>query len=378
MSMSKKTILIPVGILAAALVLLLTITGQWNKWVGDSADQKTDDATLRADVTPLSTRVSGTVKRVDVSDYQRVKAGQTLIELEDADYNAARTEAEAALAGAEAEWRTNQDAKHIEDEKIVATATAVQQAQAAVDAGEAGVASSAGDDERAATDRKRQEALLAVKATTRQQYDAAVADSTRFAGMLSARQADVARAQAALAQARAALLAEQRQRAAMDTKDSVYRAQVEARKAAITVATVNFGYTKITAPTDGAVGERHVRIGQLVPAGMQVIDVVDSDPWVQANFKETQLARIRVGDPADIQVDSIPGHIFHGHVASLAPASGSQFALLPPDNATGNYTKVVQRVPVKIEFDPGDRPEDRLIPGLSVVVTVHTSERKGR
>jgi membrane fusion protein (multidrug efflux system) len=164
----------------------------------------------------------------------------------------------------------------------------------------------------------------------------------------------------------------------MDTKDSVYRAQVEARKAAITVATVNFGYTKITAPTDGAVGERHVRIGQLVPAGMQVIDVVDSDPWVQANFKETQLARIRVGDPADIQVDSIPGHIFHGHVASLAPASGSQFALLPPDNATGNYTKVVQRVPVKIEFDPGDRPEDRLIPGLSVVVTVHTSERKGR
>lgn len=376
--MPKKTILIPVGILAAALVLLLTITGQWNKWVGDSADQKTDDATLRADVTPLSTRVSGTVKRVDVSDYQRVKAGQTLIELEDADYNAARTEAEAALAGAEAEWRTNQDAKHIEDEKIVATTTAVQQAQAAVDAGEAGVASSAGDDERAATDRKRQEALLAVKATTRQQYDAAVADSTRFAGMLSARQADVARAQAALAQARAALVAEQRQRAAMDTKDSVYRAQVEARKAAITVATVNFGYTKITAPTDGAVGERHVRIGQLVPAGMQVIDVVDSDPWVQANFKETQLARIRVGDPADIQVDSIPGHIFHGHVSSLAPASGSQFALLPPDNATGNYTKVVQRVPVKIELDPGDRPEDRLIPGLSVFVTVHTSERKGR
>jgi membrane fusion protein (multidrug efflux system) len=376
--MPKKTILVPVSILIAALLLLLTIKGCWSTWEGGSAEQKTDDATLRADVTPLSTRVSGTVKRVDVSDYEHVKAGQLLIELEDADYNAALEEAQAALAGAEAELRTNQDAKRIQDERIASVATSVDQALAAVDAAQAGVSSVEGDVTRAETDRKRQESLLAVKATTKQQFDAAAADAGRFSGMLAARQADAARANGALAQARATLAAEKRQRVAMDTKDAVYQAQIAARRAAITVAKVNLGYARIMAPADGSVGERHVRVGQLVPAGMQVIDLVTANPWVQANFKETQLQRIRIADPADVRIDSIPGHVFHGHVSSLAPASGSQFALLPPDNATGNYTKVVQRVPVKIALDPGQELQDKMIPGLSVVVTIHTSENKVR
>lgn len=372
----SKTILVPAGILIAALLLVLTIKGCWSSWEGGSADQKTDDAALRSDVTPLSTRVSGTVKRVDVNDYERVKAGQPLIELEDADYNAALLEAQAALAGAEAELQANQDAKRIQEEKIVATATSIDQAQSAADAAKAGVASIEGDVARAEMDRKRQVSLLAVKATTKQQLDAATADASRYTGMLAARQADVARATAAMAQSRAALAAEKRQRAAMDTKDTVIAAQIEARKAAITVAKVNLGYTRILAPSDGSVGERHVRVGQLVPAGMQVIDVVQGSPWVQANFKETQLQRIRVGDPAEIRVDSIAGHTFRGHVMSLAPASGSQFSLLPPDNATGNYTKVVQRVPVKIQIDAGQPLQDRMLPGLSVVVTVHTSKER--
>jgi membrane fusion protein (multidrug efflux system) len=141
---------------------------------------------------------------------------------------------------------------------------------------------------------------------------------------------------------------------------------------------VNLAYTRIAAPTDGTVGERQVLAGQLVAPGTEVIDLVQSDVWVAANYKETQLTNMRVGDSADIRVDTFPNRIFRGKVAQLSPASGSQFALLPPDNATGNFTKVVQRVPVKIVLVPGQPYLDRLRAGLSAEVTVHTSRATSR
>jgi membrane fusion protein (multidrug efflux system) len=196
--------------------------------------------------------------------------------------------------------------------------------------------------------------------------------------MLASRQADLQRAQALLASSRALLKAEKRQRAALDTQDALYQADITAKRNAIIVAQVNLGYTRIAAPIGGAVGERHVQVGQLVAPGMQTIDLVPGDVWVQANFKETQLTNMRKGDVADIRVDTFPGVLLHGKVAEVAPASGSQFALLPPDNATGNFTKVVQRIPVKITLDPGHPLQGKLRPGFSVEVTVHASSAQSR
>ena len=363
--MTKQAIIIPVVVLGVASALLFTIKGCWTSWEGGSASQRTDDAYLRADMTPLSTRVSGTVRKIDVNDFQAVTSGQLLVQLDDEDYRATLEQAKAALAGAKAELEDNQAAKRIQDAQIESAEAAIVQAVAAVNAAKAGVAAVQPDVDRTETERKRQEALLAAKATTHQQLEQAVADADRFAGMLASSQADLARAQGALTSSRTMLEAAKRQRSALDTKDAVYRADIQAKQAAIVVANVNLGYTQIAAPTAGSIGERHVLEGQLVVPGMQLVDLVRGDVWVQANYKETQLTNIRRGDAADIRVDTFPGVVLHGKVAEIAPASGSQFALLPPDNATGNFTKVVQRIPVKIVLDPDHPLQGRLRPGFS-------------
>ena len=376
--MSKRAIIIPVITLGVAATLLFGIKGHWTSWEGGHAEQRTDDAYVRADMTPMSTRVSGTVRKMEVEDFATVKAGQTLVQLDDQDYRAVLAETRAALAGAQAALADNQSAKRIQDAKIQNAQTMIDAANAAVDAAKAGVASAQSDVERTGLEQKREEALLASKATTHRQMEQATADAERFSGMLASREADLAHAQAGLASSRSLLEAEKRQRSALDTRDDVYRADIQAKQAAIIVAQVNLGYTKIAAPTEGAVGERHVQEGQLVSPGMQVIDLVKGDVWIQANYKETQLTNIRPGDAADIKVDAFPGVVLHGKVVEIAPASGSQFALLPPDNATGNFTKVVQRLPVKIALDPGHPLKGRLRPGFSVVVTIHASGKDAR
>ena len=327
---------------------------------------------------PLSTRVSGTVRKVDVEDYQTVKAGQLLVELDDEDYRANLEQAKAALAASQAELADNQAAKRIQEAKIQNAETVVAQAEASITGARAAVAAVQPDVERASLERKRQEALLVSKAATHQTVEGAIADADRFSGMLAAHQADVQRAQASLASSQALLEAEKRQLAALGTKDDLYEADIQAKRAAIIVAQVNLAYTRITAPADGAVGERHVQEGQLVAPGMQVVDLVKGDVWIQANYKETQLTNIRQGDKADISIDTFPGVVLHGTVAEIAPASGSQFALLPPDNATGNFTKVVQRVPVKIVFDPNHPLKGTLRPGFSAIVTIHASGKSAK
>jgi membrane fusion protein, multidrug efflux system len=376
--MGKLSWIIPVIVLLAAAGLLFGIAGHWTGWQGSRPDQETDDAYLKADMTPLSTRISGTVKKVDVNDYQSVKAGQTLIELDDDDYSATLSQARAALAASEATLADNQAAKRIQDAQIEAAKAGILQAQAAVDSAKAGIAAVSPDLDRAVIELHRQQALFDTKAATHQQLEGATAQEGQLRGQVEARKADLARAEAALATSQSQLEAARRQREALDTKDDVYKADIAAKKASIVVAEVNLAYTRILAPTDGAVGERHVLAGQLVAPGMQTIDLVQSGVWVQANYKETQLTNMRVGDSAEIRVDTFPGRVFQGKVDQLSPASGSQFALLPPDNATGNFTKVVQRVPVKIVLSPGQPYLDRLRPGFSAVVTVHTGKAEAR
>src|ERR1700693_3123692 len=372
--MSKKLLIIPLVVLLAAGGLLFGIAGHLTGWRGNRPDQVTDDAYLRADMTPLSTRISGTIRKVNVNDYQSVKAGKTLIELDDEDYRATLNQAQAALAASEASLADNQAAKRIQDAQIDAAKAGILQAEATINAAKAGVASVSPELDRSLTELHRQQALFDAKAATHQQLEAATAQQGQLSGLIDARKADLARAEGALATSQSQLEAAKRQRDALNTKDDVYKADIEAKKAAIVVTQVNLAYTRIAAPTDGTVGERRALAGQLVAPGTQVISLVQSEAWVQANFKETQLANMQVGDAADVRVDTFPGQVFHGKVEQLSPASGSLFALLPPDNATGNFTKVVQRVPIKILFFLGQPYLDRLRPGFSAVVTVHTGK----
>ena len=373
--MAKREIVIPLIILVVAALLFLVISGRWTAWSGSRVAQETDDAYVRADMTPLSTRISGTVRKMEVEDFDSVKAGQVLVEIDAADYRAIVEEAKAALAASKATLEDNQAAKRIQETKIQNAEAMVAEAEAAVSTARAGIASTQPDVERTAIERKRQEALMASKATTQQQLESAVADAEHSSGLLAGRQADLERAQAALASSRVQIEAQKRELAALDGRDALYRADIEAKRAAITVAEVNLGYTRITAPTDGEVGKRHVQEGQLVTPGMEMVDLVRGDVWILANYLETQLTNIRKGDMADIKIDAFPGVVLHGKVEEIAPASGSQSALLPPDNATGNFTKVVQRIPVKIALDPGHPLQGRLRPGLSTEVTIHASGR---
>ena len=376
--MLKRSTVIPIIVLGVAALLLFLIAGRWTLWQGNRSDQKTDDAYVRADQTPLSTRVSSTVRAVNVGDFQAVQAGQVLVELNDEDYRAVLAQAEAALAASEAQYATSQSAKKVSDAKVLAAQTTVSQAQAALAAAQGGVDSSKADVVRTGLELDRQNALLAEKATTRQRYEAAQADSQRFSGMLVAQRAALDKASAGIESSQAGLVAERSARRALDVQDNVYRADIEAKKAAVQVAKVNLGYTRITAPVAGIVGERKVLPGQLVTPGMQVLQLVQGDVWLLANFRETQLTNMQPGDRADIRIDAFPGVLLHGKVAEIAPASGSQFALLPPDNATGNFTKVVQRIPVKIVLDPDHPLKDRLRPGFSASVTVNTGTGEAR
>ena len=368
-----KRIIIPVVTLAVAALLFFAINGCWNSWEGRAGDQKTDDAYVRADMTPLSTRISGTVRSMDVNDYQSVTQGQLLVQLDDEDYRAKLAEAKAALAGAQAELADNQAAKAVQDAKIQNAETGITQATAAVSAAQAAITAVQPQVERAELERKRQQALIAAQAATHQTLEQTNATAAQLTGTLVGQQASLTSAEAALASSRATLEAAKRERTALDTKDSLYKADIQAKQADIIVAEVNLGYTRIVAPTAGAVGERHVREGQLVSPGQEVIDLVRGDVWIEANYKETQLTNMRQGDTAEIRIDTFPGVVLHGKVAEISPASGSQFALLPPDNATGNFTKVVQRIPVKIVLDSGHPLQNMLRPGFSVEVTVHAS-----
>jgi membrane fusion protein (multidrug efflux system) len=393
--------LVPGVILLLAAGIAVLITGNWNTWASERVLQRTDDAYVRADLTPLSTKVAGLVATVAVSDYQPVKAGDLLVQLRDDDFRAQVEQAEAALLSSKSALVNNQRQKELQDARIAQAAEGIRATEAEIAAAQAGIEAAQStianahsaieatkaDVERTGLERRRQEALVAAESATRQKLEQVVADERRFraqlagreddlsaaSAQLSSREADLARARAHSGSAKAELEAQKRQRAVLDSQELLLRADLDAKKAALSLAQINQGYARITAPAGGIVSERKVRPGQLVSPGTQVISLVQCDAWVQANYKETQLRHMRAGDPAEIRVDAYPGVVLKGKVEQVSPASGSQFALLPPDNATGNFTKIVQRIPVKIVLDAGQPDAARLRPGLSVIATVRTN-----
>jgi membrane fusion protein (multidrug efflux system) len=385
--------------MATGLVFL--IAGNWKTWESDQAAQVTDDAYVQANLTPLSTKVAGLVASVAVSDFRRVKKGDLIVTLQDDDFRAEVQEAQAAVASGEGKLTDNQRQKELQDASITQADTGIRAAEAEIAAAEAGIeaANSAIANAQGGIDganaqvvlttqeRRRQDALIATESTTLQKMQQAVANQDGARAQLASRtgelnaakaqlassQADLARARAALENENAELEVQKRQQALLDSQELILRGDLNAKRASLSLSRINLGYTRIEAPEAGIVSEHKVLPGQLVSPGTQVISLVQGDVWVQANYKETQVGKIRPGDPAEMRVDAIPGVTFHGKVDHVSPATGSQFALLPPDNATGNFTKIVQRLAVKIVLDPAQENEGRLRPGLSVTATIHTN-----
>lgn len=361
-------------LLVLAIALLAGGIFVWHYY---SIRESTDDAQIDGHIDPISARVGGTVLHVYYEDNQQVKAGDLLVELDPSDYQLAVQRAKADLANAEA----NAVAANVgvplttttSSNQLVAADAAVNSANHEIAAAQARVQEAQANYTRAAADLKRMEQLVQKDEVSRQQYDAAVAAAAGSKASLEAANAAVANAQAHAAQARAQADAAHtvpEQIKVTRAKAGAAQAEVEHDRAALAQAELNLQYTKIVAPVDGVLSKRNVEPGQVVQAGQPLFSIVNLDDiWVTANFKETQLRDMHPGQKAEIGIDAY-GHEVKGTVESIAGASGARFSLLPPENATGNYVKVVQRIPVRIRIDKGQDPNHTLRPGMSVEPTV--------
>ena len=335
-------------IATSAAVALLAGVGWygWDYWTVGRFLVSTDDAYVQADITTIAPKVSGYLTDVLIGDNEQVKAGQVLTRIDDRDFKVALDQAKADVAAAKAtaeSKRAQLDVQH-----------------AVIEAAQATIAVDTATNTFAGQENKRYTDLAATGYGSVQNAQAA---QSRNASAEAAIQRDRANLISALKQVDL-LKAELAQADAASARAAALQHQAE----------INLGYTTITAPIDGVVGDRTFRPGQFVQAGTQLMSLVPATgAYVIANYKETQLTDVHTGQPVDVTVDMFPGQVVHGHVDSLAPASGQEFALLPPDNATGNFTKVVQRVPVKITLD-GNAPI-LLRPGMSVIPTITTHAR---
>ncbi len=371
--------------------------------------ESTDDAQVDGHITPMASKVYGRVGQVLVEDNQPVKAGQVLVKIDPRDYQAALDQAKASLALAESEARsagvdvprtrenvasgtTSADAQLMGAQADLARAQATyEQAQTADLAwAQANIEKSRANSELAKADLARYTPLMEKGEISKQQYDAAKANADASASALKAdqerlaqaqRNVEVAKAQrdaakARVEQAKAGVSAAQAdvKQVSMKTADAQAKlAKVEQARAALDAAQLNLSYTEITAPVDGVATHKQVEVGQIVQAGQGLLVVVPlQNVWVTANFKETQLKNMKPGQKAEVKVDTY-GKTFAGHVDSIAGATGSVLSLLPPENATGNYVKVVQRIPVKIVLDPIPQEKAVLRPGMNVDATVVTN-----
>ena len=338
---------IPLFAVLVALGFVTLATFRWNAWVGGATIQTTNDAYIRAELTRLSSRVSGEVLKVAVVDFQHVKAGDLLIQIDPADYQVQVAQAEAGVAAAQAAL------DNLNNQVELQYATIAQ--------AEAAQVSAAAQEVEARQEQERQQSLSQTESGTRQRFEQATAA--------------YAKAQADVRASRAVIAAQRHQLEVLQGTKKQRAADVEAAKAALSAAKLRLGYTRIAAPFDGVVGERQVQPGDYVNVGTNLINVVPLPRvYVIANYKETQLTHVRPGQPVEITVDTFPNDTLRGRVERVAPASGSQFALLPPDNATGNFTKVVQRIPVRIQLDDNQPLLSRLLPGMSVVTSINTRD----
>ena len=309
----------------------------------------TDDAYVKADNTTIAPRVSGYLTQVEVGDNQRINAGDVLARIDDRDFRVALAQAKADVAAAHA---------------------AIASKQAQLDAQQAII-----DAARATLDVDKAQLTFAEQENKRYSDLA----TSGYGSVQNAQQAQsrISSAQATLQRDTANLASALKQVDLLKADISEATAQAARAEAAQAQAELNLSYTTITAPIVGVVGNRTLRTGQFVQAGTQLMSVVPATgAYVVANFKETQLTDVRKGQTVAIKLDMFPGQVVHGHVDSIAPASGQEFALLPPDNATGNFTKVVQRIPVKIVLDAGKQQDIELRPGMSVIPTIETHSKR--
>jgi membrane fusion protein (multidrug efflux system) len=334
----------------AALVLFFCFT-QWNRWEGEARYQTTDDAFLQTNLTPLSAQVAGYVQSVPVTDYAHVRAGQLIVQIADDNYRAEVAQAQANAASAEAQIEEVQAQRPLLQANLAA-------AQAVVAATSATVAQSD-------RDVARQYRLLTSGSSSQAQFEQMQTTHAQLAAQLNQN-----RAQADAVGRQIDLLTAQQKQA---------EAALAAANAALQLAQINLGYTRIVAPTDGVITLRQVLPGQFIAAGTQVTTLAALPLiWVIANYKETQLTHVVVGDPATVTVDTFPGHRLRGRVVAISPASGAELALLPPDNATGNFTKIVQRIAVKIAIEDTGGLSGRLLPGMSAIPTIDTDLPNGQ
>ncbi|NIJ35175.1 HlyD family secretion protein [Sphingomonas oligoaromativorans] len=342
---TKRILLIAVGVLAVLILLWLVHYETRGKYV-----EGTDDAYIRADAVTVSPKISGYVEQVFVADNQDVKAGTPLVRIDPRDYKAATAQYQAQIDVA----RANADNVR----------AGIREQEAAISEAQAQLAKSQADAQYAAGEVARYTPLAASGAETREKLTTLRNQATQAANTVAAQKASLESAQRRIG----SLQAQIRQA----------EAQGEAAQAQLAAADVNLGSTVIKASVDGRVGDKSVRVGQFVQSGTRLMSVVPlSRIYIIANFKETQVGLMRPGQPARIEVDALPGVDLKGHVDSVSPGTGAEFSLLPPQNATGNFTKIVQRVPIRIAIDAGPDARKVLVPGLSVTVNVDTYSAKG-
>jgi membrane fusion protein (multidrug efflux system) len=346
-SLSRKKALLSAGVLAM-LIAAIWFGHRW--WTIGRFMQSTDDAYVGGDVTEISPHVSGFITTILVSDNQRVSTGQELIRIDAADFAAARDHAAATVQQRQATLTSLQAQTALQHSLI---------AQAAAD-----LESHRDDATFAASDAIRYRDLASTKAGSgRDAEKAQTAERTAHSAVAgSAARLDAARKQLSVLEA-----------TINETQAALAQSQAE-----LQTARLNLGYTVIRSPIDGYIGDRSTQVGAYVTAGAHLLSIVPAQGlWVDANFKEDQLGAMRAGQPATVVVDVAPDHTFQGHLLSVAPATGAVFSVIPPQNATGNFTKIVQRVPVRIELDGALPPPGLFRPGLSTTVSVDTRREKG-
>lgn len=332
-----------------AIGILIIVTTRWNRWEGGAGWQTTDDAYLQADITPIVSKVGGYLNDLPVQDYERVHAGQVLARIVDIDYRATVAQAQANIASATAQAEALKAQRELQLANIQAAKAAVAAVAASLDQN--------------ARDLARQKKLF--------QTGSSSTEASEKLGTVNA-QLD-----AQLAQSRAQAAAAERQLGVLTAQEAQAEAAIAAQKANLQLAELNLSYTNIVATQDGVIGQRQIKPGQYVGVGAQITTLTPlPHVWVIANYKETQLTHMAVGQKAEITVDTFPGHTLRGHLQAFSPAAGSQFALLPPDNATGNFTKIVQRIAVKIAIDDADGLADRLAPGMSVEANINARDSR--
>ncbi len=366
------------GLLAGALAVLLLVAGLL--WYRAGGRESTDDAQIDGHVSPVASKVSGTVAAVLVQDNQVVGAGAVLVRIDPTDYESALSRARAELADAVAEASAARTGVPMTATNAAASVSAarsgVGSAEARVSAAHAQVEEARANEAKADQDLARLRELVEKDEVSRQEHDRAVAAAAAASALRRAAEAAEREASTGVAAAGAGLdrahTAPQQVGIAKAHAEEA-EAHVQRARAALQQAELNVAYTQVKAPVAGVVSRRSAEVGQVVQPGQPLMAIVPlGDVWVTANFKETQLRKIRPGQPATIAVDAYGAREYRGRVESIAAATGARFSLLPPENSSGNYVKVVQRVPVKIAIDPGQDPEHLLRPGMSVVPTIHT------